>query len=102
MNAIVVRPVKDPIYTGGGRRAPAFEVVLAGLFPDSDFHGGQVEPKLAVRDCDPNGNVHQNPDAVLATITGTLKRISTKKKEAKYRSEERRVGKECRSRWLPY
>ena len=84
MIAIVVRPVKDPIYTGGGRQAPAFEVVLAGLFPESDFHGGNVELKLAVRDGDPDGNVHQVPDAVIATIRGTLKRISTKKKEAKF------------------
>ena len=28
--------------------------------------------------------------------------ISSKKDEPEWRSEERRVGKECRSRWSPY
>ena len=34
----------------------------------------------------------------------TLKGVTTgcTRKEFEYRSEERRVGKECRSRWSPY
>ena len=28
--------------------------------------------------------------------------VTVEKKEGKLRSEERRVGKECRSRWSPY
>ena len=36
------------------------------------------------------------PTVAGATVTGTVV------KEAKARSEERRVGKECRSRWSPY
>ena len=32
-----------------------------------------------------------------------VKNLATQQKTAKlYRSEERRVGKECRSRWSPY
>ena len=31
-----------------------------------------------------------------------VRQISTKKEEPLSRSEERRVGKECRSRWSPY
>ena len=36
-------------------------------------------------------------------ITGYLVNIEKSPKEmGRYRSEERRVGKECRSRWSPY
>ena len=34
----------------------------------------------------------------LADVAGSLPKCFDKK----YRSEERRVGKECRSRWSPY
>ena len=32
----------------------------------------------------------------------TVKAVGIKKTPLMYRSEERRVGKECRSRWSPY
>ena len=35
-------------------------------------------------------------------INGYPKQLTVDKGEARSRSEERRVGKECRSRWSPY
>ena len=39
---------------------------------------------------------------VIAGIIALLVALKRNKKESFYRSEERRVGKECRSRWSPY
>ena len=44
-------------------------------------------------------------DTNLTTISNNLANVSTtgfKRDRAEFRSEERRVGKECRSRWSPY
>ena len=41
-------------------------------------------------------------DIVLADVPCSGYGVIGKKPEIKYRSEERRVGKECRSRWSPY
>src|SRR2546422_10960614 len=38
----------------------------------------------------------------VAAMTAELAYVSAVEKVAKIRSEERRVGKECRSRWSPY
>ena len=38
----------------------------------------------------------------LAELTAELKAMGQPGFRAKQRSEERRVGKECRSRWSPY
>ena len=37
-----------------------------------------------------------------ATVSRDIKELKLVKKSGKNRSEERRVGKECRSRWSPY
>src|SRR2546430_12666857 len=39
---------------------------------------------------------------VFAELSGTHGAIVTRRSLASTRSEERRVGKECRSRWSPY
>ena len=54
--------------------------------------GGQIEAveKLDYQVLDANGNWVTDPDHVTLIFTVTT------------RSEERRVGKECRSRWSPY
>ena len=44
--------------------------------------------------------LHWGLYAMLATGEWTMTNINLNYKE--YRSEERRVGKECRSRWSPY
>ena len=46
-------------------------------------------------------------EALKTTVTkteelGDLNNVSADEKETAERSEERRVGKECRSRWSPY
>ena len=37
-----------------------------------------------------------------SAVNQQLKKLCDEGKLQKYRSEERRVGKECRSRWSPY
>ena len=39
-------------------------------------------------------------DVIVAAVKDAMPNMSVKKSEV--RSEERRVGKECRSRWSPY
>ena len=53
------------------------------------YFGGIVENKGVVGDYD---------DDLKAVVTGTRDKVA----EKMARSEERRVGKECRSRWSPY
>ena len=45
-----------------------------------------------------------NPDSAIAILTAMKEKIAAENKQTQmyYRSEERRVGKECRSRWSPY
>ena len=53
---------------------------------------------------DPNRDYspYYTPKPKLGSKGGTLGRGAVDKSERKVRSEERRVGKECRSRWSPY
>src|SRR6266702_626409 len=46
--------------------------------------------------------VAPGPSATAARVAQPRKRKKHKHNRAAYRSEERRVGKECRSRWSPY
>ena len=45
---------------------------------------------------------YTNMDAIVKYIGGILGVVIYREKESPMRSEERRVGKECRSRWSPY
>ena len=54
-----------------------------------------IEPNLVVLEC---GGVGYALNASLNTIGS----VRTGERAKLYRSEERRVGKECRSRWSPY
>src|SRR5256885_16131978 len=56
---------------------------------------------------DPNGGprwsaLNSRPEHIKEAAEGSLKRLKTDVIDLFYRSEERRVGKECRSRWSPY
>ena len=64
------------------RDAYAFLDHLESLTEDEDNHFSRADVKDALR-----------------ALKGDRKRLST---IASRRSEERRVGKECRSRWSPY
>ncbi len=52
----------------------------------------------------PGNNVRRaNDDSLFSVIDGVVKfEHKDKKRKQVSRSEERRVGKECRSRWSPY
>ena len=39
---------------------------------------------------------------VMAMVSGAIRPAGESYREQLFRSEERRVGKECRSRWSPY
>src|SRR2546430_11368517 len=45
---------------------------------------------------------HPQGDVVLVEVARVLRELSRDIDEPARRSEERRVGKECRSRWSPY
>ena len=60
----------------------------------------QAGKKVLLIDGDPQGSLtislgNPQPDKLPFTLSDAMGRILT-------RSEERRVGKECRSRWSPY
>src|SRR3712207_8270313 len=60
--------------------------------------GADVEPLDAVRDSVARGeHEHRHAVAGSAQAAADLEAV-----DAGHRSEERRVGKECRSRWSPY
>ena len=49
-----------------------------------------------------NNLTYADDTTFMAESKEELKRLLMKVKEESERSEERRVGKECRSRWSPY
>ena len=51
--------------------------------------------------CDPVGGLVQIP-CIERNAVGAVKAINAARMALRSRSEERRVGKECRSRWSPY
>ena len=61
--------------------------------------------KVLLIDADPQGSLTASPPWVSNGISGEgFSKASIDKVyyNGSYRSEERRVGKECRSRWSPY
>ena len=72
-------------------------IVKFGIDPTLDkIHLGHLVPMLMVKKLKEQGNPIS---IVLGTYTAMLGDPSGK---SETRSEERRVGKECRSRWSPY
>src|SRR5229473_7945243 len=66
-----------------------------------------VEPCIATGLAGPAGSVQRRPRAPAPTVSitkGDLTSVDVRVCVGAYgvRSEERRVGKECRSRWSPY
>ena len=49
-----------------------------------------------------NTNLKKSPSKLLESINNSIDVDQRMYKEDIARSEERRVGKECRSRWSPY
>src|SRR5256885_8945587 len=59
-------------------------------------------PGIQVSSASPYKTVKELADAIKAAPVGKLKASGTGQGGIWHRSEERRVGKECRSRWSPY
>src|SRR5256885_16329820 len=74
-------------------------IVTCNLFGDiiSDL-GAQLAGGLGLA---PSGNIHPGRTSLFEPVHGSAPNIAGKG-IANPRSEERRVGKECRSRWSPY
>ena len=81
----------DLLGDPGDVRSPAEQ---AGLY-DALLHAAPEQP--------PQGESAQRLAAALAEIDRTwLATLGEDPTRSQLRSEERRVGKECRSRWSPY
>src|SRR2546426_11639584 len=61
---------------------------------------GDVEPDLAVSSQDEKRLLHVQRPAAMRHDERKIRKID--RHVVELRSEERRVGKECRSRWSPY
>src|SRR5258708_23501333 len=59
-------------------------------------------PIYALKDFTPIASVALQPVVLTVRRDSPFKNLQDFIKAAKARSEERRVGKECRSRWSPY
>jgi len=94
--ALVLRDVSLTLAAGefallAGRSACGKTTLLraaCGLVPH--FHGGEIEGSVSVAGLDAIASGPRD----LAAVVGYVAQDP--------RSEERRVGKECRSRWSPY
>ena len=65
---------------------------------DSEFMRKDIERFMRQRDCYVCGGARLKPVVLAVTVQGlNIMDICDRS-----RSEERRVGKECRSRWSPY
>ena len=62
---------------------------------------GTEEFAITMRGYD-RAQINQHMEAVRRQLAEARREVAALDQRAKYRSEERRVGKECRSRWSPY
>jgi len=89
----------DPLWTEIQKAiedASAFAVVVSPNALQSKWVGKELRHALAVRDQRGKGQFPVIPLSLDGTKLGVLEQFFGE------RSEERRVGKECRSRWSPY
>src|SRR5574337_138360 len=81
-----------------GRRAPStwpnWQTGLAAVVPDQSFKQTATPP--------PNSSVSRPETAHTSNDVREEKHEESRRDLHFFRSEERRVGKECRSRWSPY
>ena len=75
------------------------EVIVLDLSNDQHIFGGKLKEKdINTR----RRKIKFSYNGQLLDLTGISCRAFIKKPDDTVRSEERRVGKECRSRWSPY
>ena len=78
------------------------DIVYIGKdFPD-EYTGSKYTYMLKGANAKVKANAVQGIPELLEIASGKHYRENTGEKHLRDRSEERRVGKECRSRWSPY
>ena len=89
-------------FVGAGSGAPDLITVRgARLLGEADvviYAGSLVNPAL-LDATKPGCEIHDSAKMTLEEVIAVIRQAEA---EGKTRSEERRVGKECRSRWSPY
>src|ERR1051325_2735041 len=98
-------PIIEPVTTIVARKGPIFLCCFVDSITLPSFRRSSLQETC---ECPPKirrpSLLHPPPRfaPVLAIATTTLRFVNWISKNQKLRSEERRVGKECRSRWSPY
>ena len=77
-----------------------FAIADATTLTEADYVGEDVENVLLKLINAANGNVAAAERGIV--FIDEIDKISRRSENVRSRSEERRVGKECRSRWSPY
>src|SRR2546427_9933940 len=94
-DVVLVRQIAEYIIAGGGKRLrPALVFLAAGATGYRGEH--HVELAAVVEFIHTATLLHDD------VVDESELRRGRKTANAEFRSEERRVGKECRSRWSPY
>jgi len=118
------KPGRDVVFDKGFPRPGGFAKLVAAKLqppdevPDHEYpfilstgrqlehwHTGSMTRRAKVLDAiEPSAiaQVSRGTIAKLGIRAGDMIRVSTRRGSVELRSEERRVGKECRSRWSPY
>src|ERR1035437_11012015 len=79
------------------------QIILIGDPSEINAHAAKLGLKNISKATIVNPKVHPNKDHYINLMVELRKSKGMTREEAsKLRSEERRVGKECRSRWSPY
>src|SRR2546425_5733138 len=95
-------PQDDPVGCGRARRVPRRNGKTMGdLGPGSGKEGHSVKGNRADRR-HVQGHDRRGQRRIRQRCRGGLRDVVDRPPEEIDRSEERRVGKECRSRWSPY
>ena len=78
------------------------EAVKAETTENRENRGNRGNRKPAVKWLIIGLIVSQAASGIFTACYGIFERRAESRRNEQYRSEERRVGKECRSRWSPY
>src|SRR2546426_11617922 len=98
---MIRRPPRSTLfpYTTLFRSRVTHRVVIADRVADAGLRLLAATPEIEVTNC--AGKPREELERALAGAAALVVRSETRV-TAELRSEERRVGKECRSRWSPY
>ena len=80
-------------------------LTAASVFSEKGLDGARVDSIAKLAGCNINLVYHyfkNKENLFVAVMEEVYRAIRSHQNEMNLRSEERRVGKECRSRWSPY